>query len=639
MPLARLTIDIEAQLAGLQSGLDKAARLNEKAVAGIEARWAKIDSVARNLGVALAGAFSAKVLVDFTSATVDALDALNDAKDATGATVETLSALEDIARRNGATLDDVTGILVKFNGVLKEADGKNAQSQALKAIGLEAAELRKLDPAEALRKVAVALSGYADDGNKARLVQELFGKSIREAAPFLKDLAEAGKLNATVTTQQAEQAEKFNKQIAAMKINASDLGRTLTADLLPHLNKLLETLKQIPQNFNDKYALGKAQISSRQLKEETDRLLSLQAMATSGPEASRPLFAKRVEEQREVVAKLTREAFAANEALKELIGVRTDANYSNEGRTSSPPKPPLPDRIAGIAMPKAPDLTLPTDLQDMLKRLESTDTAKIQRLNDEIARMQSLLIAGSQDPNMTAGLKSALKELDELTKPRELPDYLGQVDEAMKQRTEEWKARNEEALDFIEEAERKMKEAAIENSIGSSLKMALKGDFDGILKMWEDMIYDMIASEATKALMQALNLGKGNTGSGGLFDALKTIFGGAGGGATPSANGNAFGPGGLIPFANGGVVNGATLFGFGGGRRGVMGEAGPEAILPLRRGRDGKLGVSGGSSIDASIGAIHVGSNVSIAEVHAAVTQAQRTQEMRLMRLKREGRF
>lgn len=44
-------------------------------------------------------------------------------------------------------------------------------------------------------------------------------------------------------------------------------------------------------------------------------------------------------------------------------------------------------------------------------------------------------------------------------------------------------------------------------------------------------------------------------------------------------------------FAMGGVVDRATPFSFGGGRLGVMGEAGPEGILPLRRGADGKLGV------------------------------------------------
>lgn len=53
-----------------------------------------------------------------------------------------------------------------------------------------------------------------------------------------------------------------------------------------------------------------------------------------------------------------------------------------------------------------------------------------------------------------------------------------------------------------------------------------------------------------------------------------------------------------MPFANGGIVNRPTIFPMRRGA-GLMGEAGPEAIIPLRRGKGGKLGVAvseGGSS-------------------------------------------
>jgi phage-related minor tail protein len=50
---------------------------------------------------------------------------------------------------------------------------------------------------------------------------------------------------------------------------------------------------------------------------------------------------------------------------------------------------------------------------------------------------------------------------------------------------------------------------------------------------------------------------------------------------------------GAIGFANGGVVNAPTLFPMG-GQTGLMGEAGAEAIMPLRRGPDGRLGVAAG---------------------------------------------
>lgn len=62
------------------------------------------------------------------------------------------------------------------------------------------------------------------------------------------------------------------------------------------------------------------------------------------------------------------------------------------------------------------------------------------------------------------------------------------------------------------------------------------------------------------------------------------------GGILPFADGAAFSQGQVVPFARGGVVSSPTHFPMRGGT-GLMGEAGPEAILPLSRGADGSLGV------------------------------------------------
>ena len=53
----------------------------------------------------------------------------------------------------------------------------------------------------------------------------------------------------------------------------------------------------------------------------------------------------------------------------------------------------------------------------------------------------------------------------------------------------------------------------------------------------------------------------------------------------------------VTAYANGGIVGSPTTFAMSGGRTGLMGEAGPEAIMPLKRGSNGKLGVQmeGGS--------------------------------------------
>jgi hypothetical protein len=50
----------------------------------------------------------------------------------------------------------------------------------------------------------------------------------------------------------------------------------------------------------------------------------------------------------------------------------------------------------------------------------------------------------------------------------------------------------------------------------------------------------------------------------------------------------------IVPHAKGGIVTSPTLFKYGGVKTGIMGEAGPEAIIPLKRDRSGNLGVAGG---------------------------------------------
>lgn len=91
-------------------------------------------------------------------------------------------------------------------------------------------------------------------------------------------------------------------------------------------------------------------------------------------------------------------------------------------------------------------------------------------------------------------------------------------------------------------------------------------------------------------------------GGGFLSSILGGIFSGAAGGlgggsGITFANGAAFRAGNVIPFARGGIVGGPTLFPMANGM-GLMGEAGPEAVMPLRRASNGRLGVemNGGSN-------------------------------------------
>ena len=79
----------------------------------------------------------------------------------------------------------------------------------------------------------------------------------------------------------------------------------------------------------------------------------------------------------------------------------------------------------------------------------------------------------------------------------------------------------------------------------------------------------------------------------------------------PNALGNAYGKNGIVPFYKGGIVDRPTIFPFADGI-GLMGEKSSEAILPLKRGRDGKLGVesSGGGGTVVNVSVDAAGTNV-----------------------------
>lgn len=136
-------------------------------------------------------------------------------------------------------------------------------------------------------------------------------------------------------------------------------------------------------------------------------------------------------------------------------------------------------------------------------------------------------------------------------------------------------------------------------SLSSSLRRAFEGViFDG--KRLGDALAGIGKSISGSVLSQALAPVQGALGSA-VGKGVQSILSGI----LPFADGAAFGAGRVAAFARGGIVDGPTQFPMRGGV-GLMGEAGPEAIMPLTRGADGKLGVRGGGG-----GAVQVTMNIS----------------------------
>ena len=144
-------------------------------------------------------------------------------------------------------------------------------------------------------------------------------------------------------------------------------------------------------------------------------------------------------------------------------------------------------------------------------------------------------------------------------------------------------------------------------SLDEGLAGALRGTTSDMLDMakgtktvgeaMQSMAQRIADAVAQALLMKAVVKPIADSFSTGLSSFLGTPLGPSGigdGGTTtlfPSARGNVFSRGALMPFARGGVISRPTIFPRANGA-GLMGEAGPEAVMPLRRLGNGRLGVS-----------------------------------------------
>ena len=157
-----------------------------------------------------------------------------------------------------------------------------------------------------------------------------------------------------------------------------------------------------------------------------------------------------------------------------------------------------------------------------------------------------------------------------------------------------------------------------------SAREALSAFFQDVASMFLDMAAQIIAKQMTMIILQtilkALGAVAGASGGGGFgaggnsFSASGAVPAGTGnipslGSSYGFAKGGAFANG-ITAFASGGIVGSPTLFKFANGgttQTGLMGEAGPEAIMPLSRGAGGKLGVNASGLREAMGGAPGMG--------------------------------
>ena len=324
---------------------------------------------------------------------------------------------------------------------------------------------------------------------------------------------------------------------------------------------------------------------------------------TQGGAASILTAIEEIRAERDTVTKQLADAQA-------LIRIREDIKQARPGTGLSGIVPDLSDDEGStgskLKTTSKELLALATQRHDALRDMNAIRVAELD-LEIGIQRITERFNAGEIDFNTAKTLE--LKEQEKFLKT------------GLRLRKEEKKA-----LADLSQGQKEFKKeltetdrlfASIKDTVATGLTNAIMGLVDG-----------------TKSLGESLSNILRQVGSMFIQFGMKSLIGGL------FANGAAFQNGRVTPFAYGGVVNKPTLFPMANGA-GLMGEAGPEAIMPLRRGPSGRLGVeaSGGGvgnvvvNVDASGSAVESDANQS-AQLGKAIGLAVQNE---LLKQKRPG--
>ena len=172
------------------------------------------------------------------------------------------------------------------------------------------------------------------------------------------------------------------------------------------------------------------------------------------------------------------------------------------------------------------------------------------------------------------------------------PQDLEDLDETLDALLENSQSANAVLSEFTGEISR-LQSVVVET--GRDVAGLERGLSRGLRKAFDGVFLDgMKASDALRqggeALMQSVYSAAVKPVTDQLGGVLTQGIGDLAGGLLPFEKGGSFSQGRVMPFAKGGVISNATAFPMRSGV-GLMGEAGPEAIMPLARGADGSLGV------------------------------------------------
>lgn len=634
--------------------LNKGMQDNTASIDGMQQGLAQLASSAVDVFQGLAVLDLAKQFVEGVRSMIEEMDQLGKSAQVAGMSVEKLQELQ-YSLKLGAGLDsgEATAALTRFGDKLADVTNKTSDAaRVMREMGITVND----DVDTALSKIAETFANAPDGINKTAIATELFGRNLAvKMIPFLNGGAqgiadmknELNDLGGVMSGDMAKNAAQFDDNLTKLAQHSKALGVAITADLLPSLVELTNyfvkaakegnlfsaALKRYWENVQDFWtkagrAVGLSSSNAKQTHEEVrnqqaaiDDLVTSynKVRVTDGPIPDAHVAKMKAAGKAAQQAKSDFEAWM-DSMLKIARGdddlpakidwlTRGLAKLAAAGDTSSETWKKWnaellklqPDPVAS-ALLKMADAAQKLDEANSDKMLEGLAAAmerlqaagpsassEVKALHDQILKikadggdaiaqvtidlekLQQQTQKNNADWEATEQLfaqgKISITEYGEL-----LSKYLGKA-------SEQTKALKADVFDLgkaIGEASAKFVTDFVDDFI-DGLGKTQQSFADTITDMVKQLAKLIVQMQIAKAFAST------DKGGGGLSDIISGWFKAAKGAAFASPN--------VQYMATGGILNSPTFFA-NGSRLAVAGEAGPEAVVPLKRNSSGDLGVS-----------------------------------------------
>ncbi len=653
--IGHLKAALSANYAAFESDMSKAREAVRKNAEGMSGAMAKVAAGFDNVITKMAkftsyvNVATAAALTTLIYKQLQAADRLDELAQSTGVTTEFLSSLTVALKTSSVDAEKFAKGLEILSKNMKGIGTESAASkEAFELLGVEFknADGTIKNMEEIVMTLADKFASLPDGAEKTALAMKLFGKSGADLIPVLNmgtaGLAEmqakAEELGLIISTESAKQAAYFTDQMDMLKLSAEGLALSIGLSVVPQVNemikvfneaaksggvlsgalavvkniwgefsrradiltasrKLQEALKEYEEFRQKPIQLGfveerlKREIAER--KAELDALMAKDAEKEKAEEEAMTASLERQRKEREAREANLKTIIRTQEAQTEAQRRRKEEEAEKKRQTA------IDNQIDALQKQAATyGMTSGEVAMYTLEQLGANEAQKeaAQIAIDDIRTKELLAEAERANQEELEKTAAAAKKLyDETRTPFEnLVSRLEMIDDLYAKgaiSADTWMRAYTKAFEEIDTEGDKVKDGfdelqrAIEgwgkDSAGAIVDfvMGTKGAFTDLIdSIIKDIMKMMVYQNVTKPLFDLIS--SGSFGSlGGFFSGL---FG--------SANGNVFYGGHLLPFAKGGVVTGPTVFPMATGA-GLMGEAGPEAVLPLGRLSSGELGV------------------------------------------------